>query len=592
MPLPKLSALPGKLRGVFGFPRGPGTGFLRITFFSGLILFFILGAILAVFSILRGGEAGGNVFHRSLREYDRIQKQIGAGRGDFKSLESLLDKMEKKAEGVESLLSVLKRRRRLSQLNPLYISAYQDAARRAIEAYPYSEVLAAAAAGALVRRGAINRETETKLRELMPLLASARFSPLLVNLHVLLGDLKNPEKAAGEFNTAGLRNALAGSLPSPGASPPERESIDVDLALLKLLNRESPVPEIQNLIANSPSPESIRFAAEYFYDFGDPLRSAELFSLLPDDAGLSRQADALWLGGYIESARNIWKILASPSGTASASALYNLALSAADKDEEAELLGRIAAMPESSDPGRKFGLIRYSRLFNAPRGIAVLEAAAPVQAPAGGKDLPRSALRDPLIELELLRRGAETWEQGRTVGEIWLLLGRHGEDENLYQWAAWYFGLQRNYSESAALLKIAGRRGFSGEWLSFHEALRRIREGGFDEAEETLRRLAGGAADWQNAAAWAGANLGLLLEARHSPAGALEFYEKAAAALEGLPEQDQYRRETCSRIRLYIARCLLSLGRPGESRRALEYALDLNPDNLKARLELERIGRR
>jgi hypothetical protein len=514
---------------------------------------------------------------------------------------------------VESLLSVLKRRRRLSRIEPMYIPAYREAARRAAESYPYSEVLAAAAAGALVRRSAINGETEAKLRELMPLLADARFSPLLLSLHVLLGDLKNPEKAAGEFNTAELRNAFAAGLSSPGASPPEHE-IAVDLALLKLLNRENPAPEIQNLIAASPSPQSARFAAEYFYDFGDPLRSAKLFSLLPDEADLSRQADALWLGGYAESARNIWKILAASPGAGagagpSARALYNLALSAADENEEREMLRRLSALPESPDPGRTFGLIRYSRLFDAPRGIAILESAAPARArgPAGG--FPQGLLREPLVELELLRRGAGTWEPGRTAGEIWLLLGRHGEEENLYQWAAWYFGLQRNYGESAALLKIAARRGFSGEWLSFHKALQAIREGAFVEAEESLRRIAGGAAvhggngqgkssgaaGWRNAAAWAGANLGLVLEARRSPAGALEYYEKAAAALQeggAPPEQAQYRRETCSRIRFYIARCLLALGRPGEGRRALEFALDLNPDNLKARLELDRIGRR
>ncbi|MDR2133745.1 MAG: hypothetical protein LBP27_01465 [Treponema sp.] len=598
---PKLSALSGKMAAVFSRHGVPGAGFLRITFFSGLILFFALGAVLAVSSVLKGGKAGGDAFHRSLREYDRAWEQNGAGRGgNLGSLDSMLDKMEKKAEGVEALLSVLKRRRLLSRLEARYVPAYQDAARRAIGAYPYSEVLAAVAAGALVGRGAINGETEAELRELMPLLTDARFSPLFVSLHVLLGDLKNPESAAGEFNTAGLRSALAAGLSSPGASSPEREII-ADLALLKLLNRENPAPEIRNLIAVSPSPESVRFAAEYFYDFGDPLRSAELFSLLPDEAALSRQADALWLGGYAESARNIWKILAAPAGADAGGqiprALYNLALSAADESEERELLGRLAALPESSAPGRTFGLIRYSRLFSAPQGIAILESAAPGRARGAAADGGTSrGLRDPLVELELLRRGAETWEPGRTAGEIWLLLGRHGGEENLYQWAAWYFGLQRNYGESAALLKIAARRGFSGEWLSFREALQRIRDGGFDEAEESLRRLAagGGTADWTGAAAWAGANLGLVLEARRSPAGALEYYEKAAAALQegdAPPEQAQYRRETCSRIRFCIARCLLALGRPEQSRRALEYALDLNPDNLKARLELDRMGR-
>ena len=44
-----------------------------------------------------------------------------------------------------------------------------------------------------------------------------------------------------------------------------------------------------------------------------------------------------------------------------------------------------------------------------------------------------------------------------------------------------------------------------------------------------------------------------------------------------------------SRIQVRIAYCLGALGRLDESRSALEYALELNPDNLRARLELGRL---
>ncbi|MDR1319342.1 MAG: hypothetical protein LBJ90_06925 [Treponema sp.] len=603
MPLPKLKALFGKPRRLFRFSLGGASeaGFLRATFFSGLILFFVLGAALVIFSFRAGPAAGrdisgGDVFYRSLREYDRALEQTAAGKGDFKYQESLLDKMEKNAGGVESLLSVLKRRRHLAQFNPLYIPVYRDAVFRALEAYPYSEPLAALAAAALVRPGAINGETETELRRLIPLLADRRFDSLVLSLHVLLGDLKSPEKAAGVFNEPG-----AGGLPFAAGLPSrERETIAADLVLLKLLKGESAAAEIRSILADSPSPEFIRLAAEYFYDAGDFSRSAELFSLLSGDEDLSRQADALWLGGYAESARNIWKILAASPGAAAANdpgqilapgrVLYNLAVTAADKDEEAALLRRLLALPGPPDSGRQFGLIRYSRLFNAPQGIAILESAG--NAADRGQSFLQAVLGDPLVDLELLRRRAEIREAGRLAGETWLLLGRHSEDEELYRWAAWYFDLQRNYNESAILLKNAARHGFSGEWLLFHEAIQRIREGGFNEAEEILRSLAAGAAG--HAADWpAAANLGRLLEARRSPAGALEYYEKAAAAVSegGLSqEQDQYKREICSQLQFFISRCLLALGRPQESRRSLEYALDLNPANLKARLELDRIG--
>jgi tetratricopeptide (TPR) repeat protein len=55
--------------------------------------------------------------------------------------------------------------------------------------------------------------------------------------------------------------------------------------------------------------------------------------------------------------------------------------------------------------------------------------------------------------------------------------------------------------------------------------------------------------------------------------------------VEGAPAM----RATASRIQVRIAYCLKSLGRIEESRRALQYAIDLNPDNLTARMELDRL---
>jgi hypothetical protein len=48
-------------------------------------------------------------------------------------------------------------------------------------------------------------------------------------------------------------------------------------------------------------------------------------------------------------------------------------------------------------------------------------------------------------------------------------------------------------------------------------------------------------------------------------------------------------RKTAAKIQLRIAKCFSASERPSEAWRALEYALDLDPDNLTTRLELERI---
>jgi tetratricopeptide (TPR) repeat protein len=74
------------------------------------------------------------------------------------------------------------------------------------------------------------------------------------------------------------------------------------------------------------------------------------------------------------------------------------------------------------------------------------------------------------------------------------------------------------------------------------------------------------------------ANLGRLSEGRRSFSAALDYYESAAAQAAD--------RGAASQVQLRIGRCLRALGRARESRRAVEYALELDPDNINARFEL------
>jgi tetratricopeptide (TPR) repeat protein len=194
------------------------------------------------------------------------------------------------------------------------------------------------------------------------------------------------------------------------------------------------------------------------------------------------------------------------------------------------------------------------------------------------------------------------WETARVIGEAWLLLGRRAGRSDLFQWAAWYLNLQRNYGEAALLLRTAARQNMGGPWLDFFRAIALVHEGDLNQAEDILRGFSGDAAPAASAAnsplegqnaltAAALANLGRILEARRALARAIEYYERASALLlDGALPQDSGNFETCARVQLCIARCLLALGRPQESRRALEFALDLNPDNLNARLELDRLS--
>jgi tetratricopeptide (TPR) repeat protein len=103
-----------------------------------------------------------------------------------------------------------------------------------------------------------------------------------------------------------------------------------------------------------------------------------------------------------------------------------------------------------------------------------------------------------------------------------------------------------------------------------------MREGKLDEAEELLRAVPQEAGIWQ-----AGANLGRILESRHAPRAALEQYETALSLVKD--------NAAASRIRFRMALCFRALGQREESRRALRHSLELNPDNLPARLELQNL---
>jgi tetratricopeptide (TPR) repeat protein len=349
-----------------------------------------------------------------------------------------------------------------------------------------------------------------------------------------------------------------------------REALRLDAAILAALKNNAPgaLDHLRPLLAESGSAgKAALFGAELLYDFGDPAQAAELFARFNDDRSMARQADALVLAGRKDAARGLWTILAAPASPGEASAaspeirirsLYNLAASADNAAGERSLLERLLAL----DGEHLYGVIRYTRLFPPPRAIAILEDSV----------LP---VAEALADLELLRR-RDGWSIDRMVPETWLLINRHPEAEALYQWAAYYFVLQRRYYEIPPLIRAAERNGSAGSWLDLQRALEHIRQGRFDEAEGILRAVPANAGSWE-----VKANLGRLLEAKRSYAAALESYETAASLVRD--------NKDAARIQLRIARCLRTLGRERESLRVLEYAQTLDSENLNIRLERERI---
>jgi len=536
---------------------------LRVTLAAGLILFILAGAGLSVFFLVERSSTKTarqqDSYAKSLREYDaRLTETTGTER-DFALLNRELDKLEKKAISVESWLSVLKRRRALARLHPPSMENYRISVNNASAAYPMSQPVAAIAAGALVKDTAVNTEAEEKLRVLLPVFTDPAFNTLRLGLHVILGDFRNPQRA----------RVIPYSVFSDGT-----ESVTINLAIMKILRGDIPqaAADIQTIL-HSPSPaaDSLRFAAEFFYDFGDLRRSAEIFSSIGDEKARIREADALYLAGFYDSARSIWSMLADDNPPNERS-LYNLGVTAEESGPAAawfEKLINIGAANADSVPApdeRQFGLIRYSRLLDFPQAVAALERTEGLN--------PRLY---PFVDLELCRRQFQRYELGRQLAETWLLLDRHDENEDLYRWAAWLFLFQRDFGETKILLNRMDSLQFTQPWAMVTRAVQLMIDGDLETAEEILRSIPAEDDQWI-----VYANLGRILETQRFYGRALEQYELAAGKIEN--------QKTAAIVQLRIAKCFSALGRPAEALLALEYALDLDPDNLSIRLELDRMG--
>jgi len=566
------------------------TTLLQFAVYAGILLALLLGVMLAsVYFSRYKGEVVQSGFYTLLRDYDfKHRRVLQEGLSQYQELDSLnreLDRLERKAEGVENWLSILKRRRQIAALDSRYIQTYRQSSSRAALAFPHSEPIAVTAAAALIHDSAITREKEEELRKTLPQLISSRYTAARLSFHVLLGDFKDPSKAVTTLGKEFQEPELL-SLPAQSAA-----KIVPDLVIMKILAGDTSGAEamINAMFAQGErsyraSNEFIRLAAEYFYDFGDLLRSAELFSVLPDEDALIRQADALWLAGYTPNARNIWAIAASRP-----SALYNLAVTSQTQAEARTQYELLLEKTDIDELYHQYGVIRYSRLMDSPKALAFLETGRPQNKEDGesfNATQPRSQTTlsvDALFDLEKTRRRIDNAEAARMIAETWLLLGYYPNVEELYQWGAWRFAFQRNFSESALLLRAASRHNFTGDWKGIYDSINLIYDGDPDAAENILSAIPLNNENWIVAA-----NLGRIYEARQSPVRALAQYEKAFTIISNNTLAEGWK-EAASRIQVRIAYCQRLTGNIDESRRALENALELNPDNLNARLELGRL---
>jgi len=586
---------------------------LHITLLAGLILLVVSGAGLTVFYLIERGSSSNtrqqDGFFRILREYDLSMPAFYGTEREYDQLHLTLDRLEKNAISVEAWLSILKRRRALSLNHRPSLVNYYKTIDKASAAFPASQPIAALAAEALVKDSAITGEEEIKLRLLLPLIREPSYNALRLSLHILLGDFRNPTRAAAVF---------------PDITSDGTEAVTVDLAILKTIrgnyreamadiqtmmntneqmtdNMEELADNIEQLTDNSVhdaehvnllSDKTLWFAGEFYYDFGDLARSAEIFSLINNASAMSRQADALYLAGFQESAVNIWNILTLDAAKLPAqtqtqigtddsqivSSLYNLAVIALEQNdtEKASVFLERLYNTNSSETNnrvlncRQFGLIRYSRLHELPRGAAVLQSNAA---------FPPS--KYPYIDLEICKRLSREWNLNRQTAETWMLLDRHSENEDLYRWAAWHFYFQRRFDEIPILIDRFNMLRYSSSWVNFYKALLLMNEGDLEAAENVLLSIPAFDAAW-----YVNANLGRIYEQMLSNQRAIHQYETAISKNELSIYQNK---KTAARIYQRMARCYTAISRPNDALKTLLQATELDPDNMSIRLELERL---
>jgi tetratricopeptide (TPR) repeat protein len=465
-----------------------------------------------------------------LRNYDMLAKKLA-------TLEAINN--DQRFSTLQTTLSLLKRERAFAGYDPNFRARYAKNLLSAEKKYPRTVQLQALSIENAVKTG-------------IPTIADA------LNIG-----------GEGEHGSGTPVGTLLAAI-SESSGNREQEHLIVNAALLSIVTgneyRETNAVLYPLDLRKAASVNTFRFTAEYAYDAGDFPLASRLFAALPDENALERAGDALFLGGDVDGARELWLL------SSNANSLYNYA-SLADKTGETgetdETAGRTAALKkllaqyaEPSAPSFTAGMILYTRLMSDDRAAATLGAA-------------RYTAQIPLLDLELWRRTEKNYPPGRALAGMWLLIGRHPQQTPIYEYASWYFGRERRYEELSLLLNNASLQGIDSGMLQYWRIMLDAPNGDNKRVREALAALphAPDGQPW-----FVSANIGRLYEAERSWKNAVDHYSAALANAPGAPDK--------SRILQRTAVCLAVQGRNSEARAVLEEAVSLDPTNLTARSAL------
>jgi len=556
-------------------------------------------------------------FTEKLGVFDNLFGELFESGGELRDIEkwnTLIYSMEKSAVGSEAELSVLKRVRRLAGNYPEFMPVYTGASERAVRLYPNSAALCAIAGEALLCAEDSGPDTLIKYARVLQNsgpLGGKNFLPVAFAFYALSGALKDISGARSINNIEELFSAVIWGGGSGSAA------VNIDAALLKILDDNIPeaesclIPvkdELSGEKVNQNNRKLPEFFANYAYDFKDPVQAAEIWTKLGGVRDLACAADALYSVKNTAAARTLWKILTKdPSGYENLTvndleerqrikiiSLYNLASTSKINREKLRYLEELfgESGQENGDDGNTaqktretagkavlYGTVLYTRMLPDDRAIAVL----------GENPLLKT---EPLLGLEKFRRSINSLPVERSLAETWLLLDNYPRSEIIYNWASWYFDFQGYFDDTDFLIKKA-RRTFPGDSpdgnfrLDFNEAVLQIREGNYDNARKILEEALKNEGIRDKWVFYA--NLGVIFKKARNFNRAYDYFVLARDSL--LKNGDSGKKENrtnAALLYLNISECLNVFGRTGEARAAVLEAGNLDGENIKVRMALNR----
>lgn len=553
---------------------------------TAFVAFGLLAAALTLVSC--HARAGDDSFSKKLRKTDTL---IVTGRKS-RALKSL-SALRKDAGSASQWLSIARRERELEN--------YQAACKTLVaagKALPANDGIAACLADTLIELGHADQAAQFSKR-----LASSGFINLAAYCEITralaAGSATDAGYPAPEWLTAAyqatgntvFRNDAAVLYAATG------QFADADKLFSDATESVNPATEpSENDSAGDmlPLPKDLMLKAIIAYDSGawsrvlgyfppasDPRLNLEMLSVI---------ADSAWKAGDTARSRDVWSEIVSRYGEQTPIPYYNLALTASDpEDAHITLLRCVELFPawypavarivrnaghsalNTDDPVIKSLLSAGFMSFDMEASLhdghftpeearAILDNA--LKADSNGTDV--------RLKIEDLRFGlGESGDPVRSTAAMWRLLEAYGANPVLYRYATWFFAVTGDL-DMAFSVNGSNPAGPDPFFLGLEAAC----QGKSPEAEEAFSRVASSETD-----SWAALGNMARLYAKDGDYGKAE--ESATLGAELAPDN-----RAKSRLQGDAGEYLIALNAPDRARKVLGYALELDPDNYRARSRL------